>query len=75
MKNIEKGSIKHLVVLVIAYIILGLILYPVLDFIYCKLITHNEFIYSVQADVIKPVTICFVMGMCSWVAEKNIKEK
>ncbi len=75
MKNIEKGSIKHLVFLIITYIIMGLILYPLLDIIYCKLITNSDFVYSFQSDVIKPIVVCSVMGICSWVTEKNMKEK
>lgn len=75
MKNIEKGSTKHLLFLIITYVIMGLILYPLFDFIYCKCITNSDFFYSVQADIIKPIVICSVMGICSWVSEKNMKEK
>lgn len=71
MKNIEKGSIKYLVFLVTIYVIMGLILYPIFDIIYCKLITDSEFVYSIEADVLKPVVICSVMGICSWFIEKN----
>ena len=37
MKNLEKNSIKYLAFLILIYVLIGLILYPILDFIYCKL--------------------------------------
>ena len=71
MKNIEKGSIKYLLLLLVIYVSVGLILYPILDFLYYKLITKSNFVYSIQADVIKPIAICSIMGICSWFMEKN----
>lgn len=75
MKNIEKDSIKYLAILIITYVIMGLILYPLFDLIYCKLITNTKFVYSFQADVIKPISMGVIMGICLWVVEKNKKEK
>ena len=46
MKNIERGSIKHLILLIIAIAIFGMILYPIFDLIYYKFITHSEFVYN-----------------------------
>lgn len=74
MKNLEKNSIKYLAFLIFIYVLIGLILYPILDFIYCKLITKSDFVYSIEADVIKPVVVCSVMAICSWLMEKNRKE-
>ena len=34
MKNIERGSIKYLIISTIAIIIAGIILYPILDLLY-----------------------------------------
>ena len=71
MKNIDKKSTKYLVLILIIYVLMGLILYPLLDFIYCKLITKSEFVYSIQAYVIKPIVVCSVMGIISWLIEKK----
>ena len=71
MKNIEKGSVKHLIISIVIYIVMGLILYPIFDILYCKLITNTEFVYSFEEDVIKPVVIGSVMGLCSWFMEKK----
>lgn len=34
MKNIERGSIKHLILLIVAIAVFGIILYPIFDLIY-----------------------------------------
>ena len=36
MRNIERGSIKHLVILIFAIAIFGIILYPLFDLILCQ---------------------------------------
>ena len=46
MKNIERGSIKHLILLIIAIAVFGMILYPIFDLIYYKFITNTEFVYN-----------------------------
>ena len=37
MRNIEKNSIKHLAIQIIAIALIGIILYPIFDLIICKL--------------------------------------
>lgn len=71
MENIKKDSVKYLLLLIVIYVIMGLILYPVLDLLYCKLITKTEFVYSIVEDVIKPIVVCSVMALCSWIFEKK----
>ena len=75
MNNIEKESVKYLIFLIIIYIVLGLILYPIFDFIYCKLIMKSDFVYLYQADVIKPIAMAFVLAISSWLVERNTKVK
>lgn len=71
MKNIKKGSIEHLLLLITIYIIVGILLYSVFDILYCKFITKSTFVYSIQEDIVKPVTIGSIMAVCSWLIEKN----
>ena len=71
MINIDKNSPKYLALLIVIYIVMGLILYPILDILYCKFITRSVFTYSVVEDVIKPVVIGLVMALVTWFFERK----
>ena len=75
MKNIERGSIKHLIVSTVAIIVIGVILYPLFDMAYFKFITHSEFIYSFIDHALKPISIGLVIGICLWLVDKHANKK
>ena len=74
MKNIEKGSIKYLILLSISVAVFGIILYPIFDLILCKFITHSEFVYSIHSHIIQPVIFAIIFGLISWIIEKCRKK-
>ena len=67
----KKGSIKYLVILIIAIIIFGMILYPLFDLIICKFITNSRFIYSVNEHIIKPIFFGIILGLVLWVVDRK----
>ena len=71
MKNIKKGSIEHLILLVVCFSLAGTILYPLFDFLLCKFITNSEFLFSFYSHVIKPFLFCIIMGPIFWMIEKK----
>lgn len=71
MKNIERGSIKHLIILIVATAICGMIIYPLFDFVLCNLITNSKFIYSIHSHIIEPIIFGCVMGIILWILEKK----
>lgn len=71
IKNIERGSIKHLVVLTLACAICGVILYPIFDLLLCKFITNSKFVYSVHEYVIQPVLFGCIFSTILWLMEKK----
>ncbi|MBQ9314145.1 MAG: hypothetical protein IJ220_03970 [Clostridia bacterium] len=73
MKNIERGSIKHLIILIIAIAVCGMILYPIYDLIFYKFITNSEFVYSFHSYIIRPLLFSLVLGTTLWVIEKKQK--
>ena len=75
MKNIQRGSIKHLILLIIAIAIFGMILYPIFDLIYHKYITHLEFVYNFHKYIIQPISFACISGTVFWVVEKNRQDK
>lgn len=75
MKNIEKGSIKHLILLIIAIAVFGMILYPIIDLIYYKYITNSEFVYTFHKYIIQPVLFACISGTVFWIIDKKVQEK
>ena len=73
MKNLERGTIKYLIVLVIVVSIAGMITYPVLDLIYNKFITNDKFVYSVFSYIVQPIIFGVVFGITFWVVDKKRK--
>ncbi len=73
MKNIERGTTKYLVVLIIAVAVCGMILYPLFDLVYYKLIANSEFVYSVQRHLIQPIAFACVFGPTFWLVDKKRK--
>ena len=71
MKNIERGTIKYLVVLIITVVLFGLILYPLFDLVLCKFITNSEFTYSVHSYVIQPILFGSIFGITFWLVDKK----
>lgn len=73
MKNIERGSKKYLCFLIVAVALCGIILYPIFDFLYYKLITHSEFTYSIYRHIVQPTIFACVFGTTFWLIDKKKK--
>ncbi len=73
MKNIERGTTKYLVALMLAVAVSGIILYPLFDFIYYKIIANSEFVYSVNRHIIQPIIFACVFGTTFWLIDKKRK--
>lgn len=71
MKNIEKGTIKYLVVLIITISICGMIIYPLFDLVLCKFITNSEFVYSFKSYIVQPIIAAVIAGIVLWVVDKK----
>ena len=71
MKKIERGTTKHLMVLVSAVVIFGLLLYPLFDYIICRSIENSNFEYSINQHIIQPILLAFVYGIVFWSAYKK----
>ena len=71
MKNIERGTTKYLIVLIVAVSLCGMFLYPLFDLILCKFITNSEFTYSVYNFIIQPVLFGCIFGTTFWLVDKK----
>ena len=63
MKNIERGTIKYLIVLIIVVSLCGIILYPLLDLVYYKFIVNSNFVYSFYNHVISPIIFAVIFSV------------
>lgn len=75
MNNIERGSFKFLIILTIATITIGLVIYPLLDYLYYTFITNSEFTYLVQKHIIKPIFMGIFISLGVWIGEKILSNK
>ena len=75
MKSIEKGSIKHLIIQIIASIIAALIIFPLVDFISCKIFQNSEFVYTFKDYVIEPIIAGVLLGLVLWALDKRSTKK
>ena len=75
MKNIEKGSIKHLIIQILASIVAALIIFPLVDFISCKIFQNAEFVYTVNDYIIEPIIIGIVLGLVFWALDRRSIKK
>ena len=70
MKNIERGSVKYLILLILWTAIFGLILFPLFDMIF-DWINNNNFVYSISKHVVSPVIFAIIYGITFWIFDKK----
>lgn len=70
MRNVKFGSMKHLVIQIVAICVVGIILYPLFDLVLCNFITHSVFHYSIHSYIIQPIIFGIIMGTVIWIMEK-----
>lgn len=73
MKNIERGTIRYLIVLIITVSLCGIILYPLLDLVYYKLIVNSNFVYSFYNHVISPILFAVIFSVTFWLINRGKK--
>lgn len=74
MKMIDKGSTKHLILLIIITAIIAMIIYPLLDYFYYKLIVNREFVYTVHNYIVEPIVFACIFGTTCWILSKDSRK-
>ena len=69
----EKGSIRHLLLSIVATDIFGFIVFPLFDWI-ISLFSKGTFKYNVSDHVISPLIFCTIVAIVCWVIDR-IKAK
>lgn len=73
MKKIKNKSIRQLILLIVFLSLFGMILYPIFDLIYYKLIAHSAFVYSIKDHIVEPILYGVILGLVSWTVNRKQK--
>ena len=71
MGNIEKTSVKYLILLMASISVAGIILWPILDLLYHNLITHSDFVYSAFDYILEPIFFGCIIGLVFWLTGRR----
>ena len=71
MKKFDSNSIKYLIFLIITTAIIGIIIYPLFDLVYCSVFSKAKFVYSFYDHVIDPIIFAFAFGVAYWFVSKK----
>ena len=71
MKKIDSGTVKYLIYLIILTSIFGFIVYPLFDYLICKIFTKTTFVYSVGKHIIQPLIFAFIYSVSYWYFDKK----
>lgn len=67
MKEIKKGSLIHLVLNIIIYSLCAIIVWPIMEYLFCTLIEKKQFVYTVQKFIIEPAIYGVILGIVFWI--------
>lgn len=71
MGNIKKSSVKYLILEIVSISIAGIILWPLLDYLYHTLLTQSPFNYSVFNHIVEPIIFGCVVGTVYWLFDRK----
>ena len=63
MKKIEENKLLFILVYSFATGLMGVILYPLFDLLFCKFFTNTEFVYSVSTHILSPISFGIVFSV------------
>lgn len=62
---------KDFLICLVVTAIIGIILYPIFDYIWCTLITHSNFKYSIFGDLIEPILFATIITIVLYLPKKK----
>lgn len=54
---------KEFIICLVITAIIGVILYPIFDFVWCSVVTHSKFSYSLFGDLIEPILFATIISL------------
>ena len=63
MRKIKENKWLYTLTFAIATSIMGIILYPLFDYLLCEFITKSKFVYSIHQHVFQPILFGFIIAI------------
>ena len=78
LDKIRKNRLQSSILMAAATYIAAIIIWPLFDLFWAKVISHNEFTYTAQSYLLEPIILAVVFGIvsyCIWKPETKIEKK
>lgn len=75
MKKIKENRWLYTLCFAIATSIMGIILYPLFDYLLCKYITNSQFVYSAYQYIVQPILFGFIVSFVIYAPLFNRNKK
>jgi hypothetical protein len=77
MKKLEENKVLYVIVQCLVMTVMAMIIWPLFDLFFCKVIDHTKFTYSLLDHVIEPIIFGIIAGIVFSLIEfrKNKKNK
>lgn len=63
MNKLKKNKILYIIIFCLTVGIMGFIIYPLLDYMICKFITHSKFVYTIHDYIIRPLEFGMIFSV------------
>lgn len=73
--KIEKGSIKHLIIQIIATVVFCFALFPLLDLLWSAIFSNSKFNWNVRDHIIDPIIYGSIAAIVFWFFDKGKAKK
>ena len=68
---IEKDSFKYLIIMITVTILIGLIIFPLFDYLLDTFISNSTFEYSIEDHIISPIVIGTISSIVLWLFNRK----
>ena len=75
MKKIEENKVLYIIIQCLVMIVMAMIIWPLFDFFFCKVIEHTKFTYSLLNHVIEPIIFGVIAGVVLGILELRKNNK
>ena len=78
LEKIRKNRIKSSIIIAIAAFVAAMIIWPLFDLFWAKVITHSDFVYTIKEYILEPAIFALIFGLITyfvWKPETKLESK
>lgn len=78
LNKIRKNRILSSIIMAVAALIAAMIIWPLFDLLWAKVISHSDFVYTLKDYVIEPAIFAVIFGIISfaiWKPETKLEKQ